>query len=192
MYGIAARLQSIYVPLTTTPVAEPTPKDRRTRTAVGDVNAVRRERPMLLLDRLGAESLDVPRASGAGKSTFCRWVTWLVCEGRLPATSLVDPPDEYRERWPAAFKDRLPLLVKLRECWQALPARPGSRDLARHAFEESLAEWLASNSEGIDADTVRAHLTAGSALRRGCANGTMILTESLPGACRFSARPETS
>ena len=55
--------------------------------------------------------------------------------------------------------------MRLRECWRALPARPGARELSRHEFERCLATWVAANSDGLDdAEQVLAHLAAGSAL----------------------------
>ena len=82
------------------------------------------------VDRLATESLYVSGAPGSGKSTFCRWVTWLACEGRLPARQVVYPPDDYTETFPTGFEHRLPLFVRLREFWQELPSRPSSRQLA--------------------------------------------------------------
>jgi formylglycine-generating enzyme required for sulfatase activity len=161
-YGSAARLQSIYVTLTTRRSVPLTalPHSRRV------IGGIRNEaEPALLLDSFANESLYVPGSPGSGKSTFCRWVTWLACVGQMPATNLVAAPDGYRETWPATFAGRLPILVRLRECWRALPARPGSRELSRREFERSLAAWVVENSEGLDnAEQVLAHLAAGSAL----------------------------
>jgi formylglycine-generating enzyme required for sulfatase activity len=168
-HGSAAKLYTIYVPLTTAPGAEDLDEDghsrgkKRSSRHVG-MSERGRELPTLLLDRLAKESLYVPGATGSGKSTFCRWVTWLACEGRLPSALVVDPPERYRETWPAAFANRLPAFVRLREFFPALPPRPGARDLARADFEASLAEWLEVNTEGLSSDIFRRHLAQGSTL----------------------------
>ena len=160
-YGSAARLQSIYVPLTTTASEPPARVASCRRRGLKTPPTA----PTLLLDRFANESLYVPGPPGSGKSTFCRWVIWLACVGQMPATTLADAPEGYRETWPAIFGGRLPILVRLRECWRALPARPGARELSRHEFERCLATWVAANSEGLDdAEQVLAHLDAGSAL----------------------------
>jgi formylglycine-generating enzyme required for sulfatase activity len=167
-HGAAARLQSVYVSLTTTaPPSDPTGsgkrKPRKPRRDV-DMQGPERERPTLLLDRLATESLYVSGAPGSGKSTFCRWVTWLACEGRMPANQVVAPPENYNETFPTVFENSLPLFVRLREFWHALPSRPGSAQLTRNDFERALAKWVEETCEGITAADVLAHINAGSAL----------------------------
>jgi hypothetical protein len=96
-HGSAAKLHSIYVPLTTAPAADnidDAADSRSPRRAARAVLEPEPDRPTLLLDRLGRESLYVSGAPGSGKSTFCRWVAWLACEGRLPAVLAVDPPEK--------------------------------------------------------------------------------------------------
>jgi formylglycine-generating enzyme required for sulfatase activity len=164
-YGSAARLQSVYVPLTTTWSQKPAVRMQGGAIVNYRLDADGFPLPTLLLSRFADESVYVPGPPGSGKSTFCRWVTWLACEGRLPATNLVEAPEDYEEMWSKTFDRRLPILVPLRECWQTLPGRPGSRELSRHDFESSLATWVTSNSEGlVNDDQVLTHLAGGSAL----------------------------
>jgi formylglycine-generating enzyme required for sulfatase activity len=161
-YGSAARLQSVYVPLITTPSTGPAANPTRREAELNERDPFR---PTLLLDRFANESLYVSGPPGSGKSTFCRWVTLLACAGQMPVTNLADAPKRYREAWPTAFGGRLPVLVRLREYWQAFPARPGSRELSRQEFERCFATWVVSNSDGLDdAEHVLTHLAAGSAL----------------------------
>ena len=74
--------------------------------------------------RLATESLYVSGAPGTGKSTFCRWVAWLVAEGAMPSLD-VPPPDDFAEVLDDGLKGRLPVLLRLREFWEYLP--PTSR-----------------------------------------------------------------
>ena len=74
----------------------------------------------LLLGRLSEESLYVPGDPGAGKSTFCRWLALVTASNNLPAHPIPDP-EAYRETYPEGLRDRLPVLVPLRELWQSLP-----------------------------------------------------------------------
>jgi formylglycine-generating enzyme required for sulfatase activity len=163
-----ATLQSIYVPLTTTSSREAMEEQSLTPLNPGRrsyVTGRARERRTLLLNRFANESLYVPGPPGSGKSTFCRWVTLLTCAGQMPVANLVDAPYDYRETWPTAFDGRLPIRVRLRECWRALPARPGSRELSRREFERCFATWVASNNDVLDdAGQVLAHFAAGSAI----------------------------
>jgi hypothetical protein len=74
----------------------------------------REERPAVLLQRLGEESLYVPGAPGAGKSTFCRWLALLAAGGTL-ADHPIPAPEGFRETLPDALRGRFPLLCRLRE-----------------------------------------------------------------------------
>ena len=70
-----------------------------------------REVPQLLLDLLADRSLYVSGDPGSGKSTFCRWVTWLTCNGTMPPSDLrVREP--YQERFPEGLRGSLPVLVR--------------------------------------------------------------------------------
>lgn len=79
--GRSLRLNNVYVPLT---------------------SAARDERRQLLLDLLNERSLCVSGDPGSGKSTFCRWVTWLACSRSLPTR---EPPEPAEYRRP--FQRRL-------------------------------------------------------------------------------------
>lgn len=81
-----------------------------------------RERHTLTLGRLANESLYVSGAPGTGKSTFCRWVAWLVAESAMPPLDVL-PPDAITETLDAGLKKRLPLLIRLREFWESLQPR---------------------------------------------------------------------
>jgi hypothetical protein len=148
--GQAVRLRNVYVPLTTASGAE---KEQMELT-----------RPKLLLDCVGAKTLYVSGAPGCGKSTFCRWVALVAASGAVPDHP-VPPPEEYGERFPELFRDRLPLLVRLRDFWNYLPAVAGARELSRGRLEAALAAWLDDARPGsLTSREARAHLAQGSAL----------------------------
>ena len=137
-YGQAVRLNHIYVPVTT--------------------------RPQLALGALEHDSLYLSGAPGSGKSTFCRWVAWLVSEGAMPAPE-ADPPQKYAERFPEALRGRLPVLVRLRDFWRFLPRLTSGSDLSGSELEQTLVRWLASRQpQGLAAEELRAHLERGTAL----------------------------
>ena len=122
------------------------------------------EKPTLLLEQLDQHSLYVPGDPGTGKSTFCRWVAWLVAARSLPECD-VAAPDGYAESLPKALTDRLPLLIRLRDMWNSLPQNAGRDSLSRAELESALSNWVDSSSPGgLDWDQVSAHLQHGSAL----------------------------
>lgn len=92
----------------------------------------------LLLKGLGKNSLYVPGAPGAGKSTFCRWLALVVAGGTIPAHSVGVSP-QYEERLPNSLRGRFPLLCPLRE-W------PGEflqgKSWKQAELEASLGGWL--------------------------------------------------
>ena len=90
-----------------------------------DPGFARRVARSLLLAALDEDSLYVPGSPGSGKSTFCRWVAWLAAASVLPDHQ-VPPSKDYLEQLPESFRDRLPLLVRLRDFWQSLPGAVGT------------------------------------------------------------------
>jgi hypothetical protein len=143
-HGQSVRLNHIYVPVTT---------------RSGDPLA-----KTLALGALERDSLYLSGAPGSGKSTFCRWVAWLVSEGAMPAHE-VDPPQEYAEQFPEALREHLPVLIRLREFWRFLLRLPIGSDLSGLELEQALVRWLASRQpQGLAAEELRAHLEQGTAL----------------------------
>ncbi len=143
--GRAICLNHVYVPLTT-------PRHRDESHEQDPEEMARQmgreeEKPHLLLERLDEVSLYVSGPAGSGKSTFCRWVTWLACEGKIPEQPIA-PSDGYAESFPESFRGRLPLLVRLRDFWKYLPDAPGGRTLSRKELEESLERWIGGTSPG--------------------------------------------
>ncbi len=82
----------------------------------------------LLLSRLGEGPLYVPGDPGAGKSTFCRWLALVAASDNLPAHPIPDP-EGFGENYPEPLRNRLPVLVPLREFWQSLPLERGTQHL---------------------------------------------------------------
>jgi formylglycine-generating enzyme required for sulfatase activity len=166
-------LSAIYVPQTTTaaPISREQAKkggekkSRKRRPGI-DVDRLGREReqgPTLALSRLAAESLYVSGAPGTGKSTFCRWVAWLVAEGAMPAPEIA-PPKGFTETLDKGLQGRLPVLLRLRELWEHLPARIGAT-LARGDLEAAIGRRIEQlRPDGLDAATAQAHIDAGTAL----------------------------
>lgn len=165
--GQAVRLNNVYVPLTTARAAEPddpkTPQ-RRKRKAVRTEGLEGRQQDELLLDRIARTSASILGDPGSGKSTFCRWLVWLACEGVVPAAGL-EAPDEYREHLAPALVNRFPILVPLRELWSRLPAVGSGRTMSCGELEGLVASWLIDKgAPDVDAALVSAHFDQGSAL----------------------------
>ena len=165
--GQAVKLNHVYVPLTTTATDEELRNDREDHDRA-KFEALRlakeREKPNLLLSQLEKTSLYVPGDPGSGKSTFCRWVAWLVAAGKMPEAEVV-APEEYVEAYPEDLAQRLPLLVRLRDVWRFLPRDPGRGSMTRTELESALANWLdTTNPGGLDWADVVPHLEQGSAL----------------------------
>jgi len=161
-HGQAVRLNNVYVPLTTVSGREPISDDRERASR----RSPREERDALtlLLHRLGESSLYVSGDAGSGKSTFCRWVTWLACEGAVPPPD-VEAAEELQERFPDTLRGRLPLLVPLRDLWTSLPDPSRTATLSRPEFERVLGAWIDRTAPGgLAGELVIAHLKAGSAL----------------------------
>jgi hypothetical protein len=155
--GQAVTLSHVYVPLTT--------PAERTVEAARSGDTLREDQPaQLLLESLAKDNLYVAGAAGSGKSTFCRWVAWLACEGKMPETTPA-APEEYRERFPSSFAGRLPLLVRLRDFWTCLPETPGCCDMSQAELEDSLARWVDARKQGgLTWEIVQPHLQNGSLL----------------------------
>ncbi len=158
----STRLSQVYVPALT-----PTRQVPDDLQAEANRRAARVDRPQydLLLGRLGEESIYVPGDPGAGKSTFCRWLALVAASEVLPTHPISDPED-YREAYPEPLRDRLPVLVPLREFWQSLPLERDAQHLGGDALIQAMARWLAerAGAERISAETFVSLLKAGRAL----------------------------
>jgi formylglycine-generating enzyme required for sulfatase activity len=156
--GQAVRLNNVYVPLTTSAPAD----ERRLREKSGREFARERDNaPTLLIDRLGEESLYVTGDPGSGKSTFCRWIAWLACEGAVPPAD-VEAPGGLCETLPASLVGRLPLVVPLRAFWQRLPGRA---TVSGAEIEAAVAAWLHERKlPGLSAEIISTHLARGTTL----------------------------
>ncbi len=175
--GQSVSLQQVYVPLLTTK------SEARVVTTKSGKSAIRHAKrsltnttaapdrvariirhQQLMLARLGEESLYVSGDPGSGKSTFCRWISWLTSTGEIPSF-VVEAPDEFKETFPESLRGRLPLMVRLREFGAYLPAQPGRKTLSTAEFESALEKWLmATKQGGLHWSDVTPHLKAGSLL----------------------------
>ena len=164
-HGSGVRLNHVYTPLATTGRVQDEPatrKGRRSSTEPSD-ESMEHEGPQLLLDLLNDTSLYVSGAPGSGKSTFCRWVTWLTCNDALPEAD-VPAPDGYRESFPEKLRGRLPVLVRLRAFWPELPPA-GVDSVSYGELQAALARWLgAQRYPDLEWSHVDAHLASGAAL----------------------------
>ena len=154
--GRSPSLSAIYVPQTTTPTL-PVPNT--------DLSAAEWawQRSSLVLGQLNTKSLYVSGAPGTGKSTFCRWVAWLVAEGAIPPLD-VSPPPGFTEVLGDGLKTRLPILLRLREFWEYLPPRVGA-SLTVSDLEDAIGSWVEKRRpDGLDVALFRAHLAYGSVL----------------------------
>jgi formylglycine-generating enzyme required for sulfatase activity len=93
-----------------------------------------------LLHRLGRESIYVPGAPGAGKSTFCNWTALTVADGDVPP--LPDLGAKFVERMPADLRGRLPFLCRLRQWGGDGSWLSGNGEWTRGQLEASIAAWL--------------------------------------------------
>ena len=143
--GRSLFLSSMYVPLVTSASQESL---GRSASAPSDGQAM--EPRTLLLDALERQSLYVPGSPGSGKSTFCNWVAWLVCEGAIPQSD-VDPPQAFVETLPASLIGKLPVLVRLREFWRALPGGGSGHAVSAEEFVAILQSWLRKRASGAAA-----------------------------------------
>ena len=150
--GQAVRIGSVYVPLTTTfredSLEGTGRKGKRGPRAEDAVEVALRpdqQEAPLLLDLIDRRSLFVSAAPGSGKSTFCRWLAWLLAEGAMPVEEAERAGESRTERFPEALGGKLPLLIRLRDFHDALP---GGRELTAHQFECALECWLNSRKPG--------------------------------------------
>jgi hypothetical protein len=161
--GQAVTLHNVYVPLTTTTADELDPKSARAGQR-GLPSPEENPKPRLLLDLLDRDSLCISGPPGTGKSTFCRWSAWLACSDAMPAHEIAAEP-EFAERYPASFRRRLPVLIRLRDFWTALPDRPDCQELSLAEFEAALERWLQARTPGgLTWPLLHDHLQHGSAL----------------------------
>ncbi|MFN0054448.1 MAG: SUMF1/EgtB/PvdO family nonheme iron enzyme [Planctomycetales bacterium] len=162
--GQAVRLSSVYVPLTTQVQRLPGESGDEEGSLTNPEGRGREPTPVTLLSLLNQESLYIAGGAGSGKSTFCRWVAWLACTGKMPETP-VPPPEGYSEEFPTQLGGRLPLLVRLREFWEFLPQTAGIRTLTQIQLEESLRRWIdATKPFGLTWEIVEPHLRQGTLL----------------------------
>ena len=162
-HGQFVRLDNVYVPLTTIPGGRAAMSDKE-RTSLADAIRPERDRATLLLHRLGESSLYVSGDPGSGKSTFCRWVSWLACEGDVPPPD-VETAEELQEHFPDSLRGRLPVFIPLHDFCAALPDAPTTTSLSRLELEGVIGGWIDRTSPGrLTGEAVVAHLRAGSAL----------------------------
>jgi hypothetical protein len=102
--GRSLKLDTVYVPLSTQAREKP-PKPSQLESSRED-----RDKPQLLLDLLDKKSLYISGDPGSGKSTFCRWIAWLACNGSLPSRTPPEP-EGYQEAFPECKRAPAPLLT---------------------------------------------------------------------------------
>lgn len=151
------RLGQVYVPAVTAPKADKKGDERRAEFG-------RERQHDLLLHRLGEESLYVPGAPGAGKSTFCRWLALAVACGSL-SPHPVETPEGFEEQLPETLRVRFPLLCRLREWADHDKCLAGNGHWTQAQLEVALAGWLAAAKPGgLTPEVWREELTHGRCL----------------------------
>ena len=151
------RLSSVYVPAPTVPwELEKKPKKG---------NMVEPEEKLnLLLDRFGKESLYVPGAAGSGKSTFVRWVSFLLLHGEMPLQVQMEGEKPIVEVFPKELIDKLPVIVPFREFWPFIAHYSGQRDMGFKELEEAIQNWSVKKLEGIDWKEIGRFIEKGKAV----------------------------
>ena len=158
--GVGVSLSHVYVPVVTRGGALDSERPPRGADA-GIALESSQEKPEfeLLLNLIGEKSLYVSGAAGSGKTTFCQWLTLALCQQNVSSHPLA-PPDQFRESFPEPLKEKLPLLVTLREFWKYLPETGG--ELTRARLEHSLERWIeATQPGGLAWSEVKRHLAVG-------------------------------
>ncbi|MBI5850494.1 MAG: TIR domain-containing protein, partial [Planctomycetes bacterium] len=162
----APSLSSVYVPAVTTARPRAPEDDQPVDAAMRMVMHGGERRDELLLARLATDSAYVEGSAGAGKSTFCKWVAWLVANRALPPIAS-DVPEEYRESFPEGLSEHVPLLVVLRDVWEHFRGDVGQRTWNREQLEQALANWADQSQLGdgaLNGDALRSLLKGGRAL----------------------------
>ncbi len=137
--GQALRLPHLYVPaIVSGQDREPgRPGDPERLLDAAFPSETGEQRPPLLLERLGRDSLYVSGDPGSGKSVFCRWAALATVLGKVPDLP-VAAPEGYSETLPEALQGRLPLLLRLRALWENLPSPQGHGELSQTQLEQAL------------------------------------------------------
>ncbi|MBN1466755.1 SUMF1/EgtB/PvdO family nonheme iron enzyme, partial [candidate division KSB1 bacterium] len=152
----APRLSSVYVPTPTSEWRQSESADKK------EAAGIREKKDFaFLLDRFAGESLYAPGIAGSGKSTFCRWIVYLLCSSGMPEQVQMSGAEKIVEKFPAALKDKLPLLIPLREFWTTTPHRSGQREMGQREFIVALQGYVENRLSGIDWRTMERFLNNG-------------------------------
>ncbi|MBD3373612.1 SUMF1/EgtB/PvdO family nonheme iron enzyme [candidate division KSB1 bacterium] len=149
------RLSSLYVPTPTTPWGSRAKKEKQQE---------EHDKVYLLLDRLGKESLYVSGIAGCGKSTLCRWVAYLITRGTMPEQEIFRAEKPVIEQFPSELKEKLPLLIPLREFWPYLPHQSRQDASSIQELERALKYWSEKKLTGITANAVVQFIQNGRAV----------------------------
>ncbi len=163
-----ARLRNVYIPaLVRIPEAVRPARGRRRIQLDVEQSAG------LLLHQIAERSLYVAGAPGAGKSTFCRWLTLITALGRVPEHPLPAPQD-FTEVFPTALGDRLPVLCALRHLGRLRTPTSEGRDRlvcqgdgewTCESLTAALCAWLDHDKPGgLDGVAFRAAIDRGECL----------------------------
>lgn len=125
--GQSVRIGSVYVPVHSTRGLDDPQLRHTTR----------------LLDLVNERSIYVSGAAGAGKSTFCRWLAWLLASGSLPPRG--GRPEIGQEHFPELLRGKVPILIRLREFHQPQLVQ---RDVTAHMFESAMKAWVNERKPG--------------------------------------------
>ena len=159
------RLQHVYVPAVVIwedadPAEVKAQKDMR----AGDDLSDRASIDLPLIRRLGYESLYVPGAPGAGKSTFCRWLAMITASGSVPQHP-IRAPREREEALLPELQGRIPVLCYLRDLNDHKDLLRGSGRWTRKELENAFGHWLdRTEPGGLTGSTWRALIEKGDCL----------------------------
>ena len=115
----------------------------------------------LLLELLGESSVYLPGDPGSGKSTFCRWVAYVVANGAVPAHEIT-PPEDLREALPETLHNRLPLLIPMRDFASHIDC--SKAHWSRKDLENAILLWLKNATLSLVPETFTRNLKQGNAL----------------------------
>lgn len=149
--GQVATLRQVYVPAMT----------QAARIAQPSEQPEKRPESVHLLSRLAEESLYIPGAPGAGKTTFCKWLALCVATGRVPDAS-VPTPEEFRESFPESLRGKLPVLCRLRDFYPKHTWQPDIQRFSASELLDALAAWIdKERCGGLNGTTFKSFMAAG-------------------------------
>ncbi len=158
----AVRLPQIYVPAMVPDWQRRDEQDNDADTPRGMGSG--EDRQQLLLSMLNQQSVFIHGKAGAGKSTFCTWLCWVISNGGLPGI-YSDIDKNYQESVPGDLLGRLPILCRLREFAGYIDCKKDAGNWTAAQLTGALCDWLVKKCPlELPSDQFIHHLNTGNCL----------------------------